>query len=126
MKLLIDNMQIDVEPDLSLYDMLERRGVFTGRLSEDPIVAKISGRVFTLNYIPLRTKDLSPERGSIRKAMAASDGTVQLIRYSDPVGRDAYTRTAQFVIFLAISARSSPYVASAFSFAVAGSVRKRR
>ncbi len=102
MQLLIDGMRIEVEPDLSLYDMLAARGVFTGRLSEDPIVAKIAGRVFTLNYVPQRTKDLSPERGSIRKAMAASNGTVQLIRYSDPVGRDAYTRTAQFVIFLAL------------------------
>ncbi len=102
MKLNIDGIFMNVEPDKSLYDMVEELGLFTGKLSTDPLAAKIAGRVFTLNYIPQRTKDLSPERGSIRKAMAASDGTVHLLRYSDPQGYDAYRRTAQFVIFLAI------------------------
>ena len=69
----------------------------------DPLAAKIAGRVFTLNYIPVRQKDIdTPERSSVRKAMAASDGKVTLLRYSDPTGRDAYRRTAQFVLFLAI------------------------
>jgi hypothetical protein len=53
MQLLIDGMRIEVEPDLSLYDMLDARGVFTGRLSDDPIVAKIAGRVFSSAHTPV-------------------------------------------------------------------------
>ncbi len=103
MKLMIDGKSLPVRPDVSLYEMAKELGFFDGgKLSTDPLAAKIAGRVFTLNYIPLRQKDLSPERGSIRKAMAACDGTIRLLRYSDPAGRDAYRRTAQFVLFLAL------------------------
>ena len=101
MKLIIDNKEINSRPDASLFDIVSEMGLITGKLSEDPIVAKIAGRIFTLNYIPERTKDIE-ERSSQRKAMAASGGVVRLMRYSDPEGRDAYTRTAQFVLFLAI------------------------
>ena len=89
-------------PDESLYDIVKRLGLYTGRLSEDPIAAKIAGRVFTLNYIPLRMKDIGVERGSVRKAIAASDGIVRLLTYRDIAGRDVYKRTAQFILFLAI------------------------
>lgn len=102
MKLMIEGKVINVTPDKSLYTMISELGLFSGKLSSDPIVAKIAGRVFTLNYVPVRTKDLTPERGSIRKAMAASNGTVELIRYDSPIGRDAYTRTAQFVLFYSL------------------------
>lgn len=102
MKLIIDGLPINAMPDETLHSMVERLGLLRGRLSTDPIAAKIAGRVFTLNYIPLREKDISPERSSIRRAMAASDGIVSLLRYRDPAGREAYTRTAQFILFLAI------------------------
>ncbi len=102
MKLTIDGREITPRADQSLYDILTEWGLITGKLSTDPIAAKIAGRVFTLNYVPVRTKDLAGERGSIRKAMAASGGRVQLIYYTEPTGRDAYTRTAQYVLFLAI------------------------
>ena len=102
MRLIIDDIAYDATPGQSLYDMVKELGLISGRLSDDPIVAKIAGRVFTLNYIPLREKDVTPERTSIRKAMAASGGVVRLIRYNDPTGRDAYMRTAQFIMFLAI------------------------
>ena len=103
MTLTIDNNTYIPKADQSLYDMVKDLGLVTGKLSTDPIAAKIAGRVFTLNYIPVRQKDIdTPERSSVRKAMAASDGTVTLLRYSDPTGRDAYRRTAQFVLFLAI------------------------
>ncbi len=102
MKLNIDGNIITAKPDQSLLDMIKSLGLITGSLATDPIAAKIAGRVFTLNYIPVREKDIAGERGSIRKAVAASDGTVQLLRYNDPSGRDAYRRTAQFVLFLAI------------------------
>ena len=102
MNLIIEGHSITPRPDTSLFTMVQELGLFSGKLSSDPIVAKIAGRVFTLNYVPVRSKDLAPERGSIRKAMAASDGTVELIRYDSPIGRDAYTRTAQFVMFYSL------------------------
>ncbi len=102
MQLNINGTLVTPRPDQSLYDMVAELGLFHGKLSTDPIAAKIAGRVFTLNYIPVRKKDVTGERGSIRRAMAASDGTVKLLWYTDPAGADAYTRTAQFVLFLAI------------------------
>lgn len=102
MKLYIENHEIEAKTDQSLLDMAKELGLVKGSLATDPIAAKIAGRVFTLNYIPLRQKDVTPDRESIRTAMAASGGIIHLIRYTDPVGRDVYTRTAQFVLFLAI------------------------
>ena len=102
MKLIIDGTLVEARPDQSLLDMVRELGLINGKLSKDPIAAKIAGEVFTLNYIPLRQKDTAPERESVRRAMAASNGIVRLLRYNDPTGRDAYTRTAQFVLFLAL------------------------
>ena len=102
MKLLIDGYEITPRPGQSLFDMLGELGLIQGKLSTDPIAARIAGRIFTLNYIPLRQKDLAPERTSMRKAMAASGGVVKLLYYTDHDGLDAYTRTAQFVLFLAV------------------------
>ena len=102
MKLLIDQYTVEARPDVSLYDLVRELGLFQGRLSSDPIVAKIAGRIFTLNYVPLRQKDLEPDRSSVRKAMAASGGVVRLLRFDDPRARDAYMRTAQFILFLAL------------------------
>ncbi len=98
----IDGINVTARPDQSLFDITKELGLYKGELATDPIAAKIAGRVFTLNYIPLRQKDTSHERGSIRKAVAAANGNVHLLRYSDPQGRDTYVRTAQFVLFLAI------------------------
>jgi len=102
MKLNIDGRVVVANPGQSLLDMIRELGLIKGKLSTDPIAAKIAGEVFTLNYIPLRQKDAALERDSVRRAMAASNGIVRLLRYSDPTGRDAYTRTAQFVLFLAL------------------------
>ena len=102
MKLIIDGIETTVNPGESLLDITKRLGLITGKLSGDPLAAKIAGEIFTLNYIPLRLKDVSTDRESIRQAVAASDGNVKLIRYSDPTGYDAYVRTAQFIIFYAI------------------------
>ena len=101
MKLTIDGLEAIALPEQSLLDIIRQLGLVTGKLSTDPIAAKIAGRVFTLNYIPVRQKDVT-ERESVRKAMAASGGVIKLLRYTDHAGRDAYTRTAQFVLFLAI------------------------
>ncbi len=101
MELIINGTKITPKPDQSLYDIVSELGLFKGKLSTDPIAAKIAGRVFTLNYTPIRLKDID-ERSSIRRAMAASDGTVTLLYYTDPAGADVYTKTAQFILFLAI------------------------
>ena len=58
-----------------------------------PLMILIAGEVFTLNYIPVRQQEITPERTSMRRAMAASGGVVKLLRYNDPTGKDAYTRT---------------------------------
>ena len=105
MKLFIDGFEVMPRPEQSLYEIAGELGLIRGKLSTDPIAAKIAGRIFTLNYIPLRQKDLTPDRTSMRKAMAASGGAVRLLRYADHEGRDAYTRTAQFILFLAIRRR---------------------
>ncbi len=101
MKLLIDGIEIIPTPGQSLLDIVKGMGLLKGTLSSDPLAAKISGRVFTLNYIPVREKDVK-ERESMRRAMAASGGVIRLLRYSDPIGRDVYKRTAQFILFLAL------------------------
>ena len=127
MKLIIDNIPCEAQPGESLYDIVKRLGFVNGQLSNDPIVAKIAGRVFTLGYVPVREKDVQPERKTIRTAMSASGGVVKLLRYSDPQGREAYMRTAQFIIFLAIEslwpesrAKMSCTVGSGVYFKVTG------
>ena len=102
MKLSIDGRSIDARPQQTLSEMIAHLGLDAEDLNEKPLAAKIAGEVFNLNYIPVREKDISGDRPSMRRAMAASGGVVQLIRYSDPAGKDVYTRTSQFVMFLAL------------------------
>ena len=102
MKLWIDGREFEARPGQSLLEIVQELGLCTGRLSDEPLVAKIAGEVFTLNYVPLREKDVHPDRESKRRAMAASGGKIRLLRYTDAAGRAAYTRTAQFVLFLAL------------------------
>ena len=101
MKLYIDNHIVEPRPNQSLFDIVKELGYIKGKLSTDPIVAKMAGRVFTLNYVPLRAKDVTPDRESIRTAVESSGGHIRLYRYNDPMGREAYIKTAQFIIFLA-------------------------
>ena len=101
MKLLIDGRECFAETGQSLRQLIAGMGLDSESLSQRPIAAKISGEVFNLNYIPVREKDIT-ERVSIRRAMAASEGVVELLRYTDPVGREVYERTARFVVFLAL------------------------
>lgn len=102
MDLFIDGLKIKAEPGRTLLDLIKSLGLDQEQLSCRPIAAKIAGEVFNLNYIPVREKDYTPERQSIRRAMAASDGKVRLLRYSDPSGKDVYSRTVQFILFLAL------------------------
>ena len=102
MKLIIDGREVIARADQSLLEIISEMGLVTGKLSTDPIAAKISGDVFTLNYVPLREKDVQRDSERVREAVASSKGVVRLLRYSDPAGAEVYTRTAQFVLFLAI------------------------
>ena len=102
MKLYIDGIEIIAQPGQSLLDIVRQLELDRDLLSQRPIAAKIAGEVFNLNYIPVRMSDVNQDRPSIRRAMAASEGQVRLLRYSDPSGKDVYSRTVQFVLFLAL------------------------
>ena len=102
MELKIDGMSVIAKPGQSLLDLVCQLGLDYGCLSKRPIAARIAGEVFNLNYVPVRQRDDGFERPSIRTAMAASGGIVQLLRYSDPSGKDVYSRTVQFLLFLAL------------------------
>jgi len=101
-ELKIDGKSVVAMPGQSLLDLIRQLGLYEDSLSKRPIAARIAGEIFNLNYIPVRESEADPERPSIRKAMAASKGVVQLLRYSDPSGKDVYSRTVQFVLFLAL------------------------
>ena len=101
MQLWIDGNNTKAEAGQSLREMVNLLGLDSACLAARPLAAKIAGEVFTLNYIPLREKDVANTK--TRSAVAASGGEVKLIRYQDTAGKAAYTRTAQFVIFLALN-----------------------
>ncbi len=102
MDLIIDSQHMIAQPGQTLQQLIISHNLDSDKLSERPIAAKIAGEIFNLNYIPVRRKDIVQERASIRRAMAASEGVIRLLRYCDPAGRDVYARTAQFVLFLAL------------------------
>ena len=101
MELRIDGNHIFPRAGQTLLELIRELKLDCGKLSSRPLAAKIAGEVFTLNYVPVREKDIQ-ERATIRRAMEASGGQVHLLRYGDEAGREVYQRTAQFVIFLAI------------------------
>lgn len=103
MQLKIDGFYTEPKADETLAQLVQQLGLGQKSLAERPLAAKIAGEVFTLNYVPVRQKDVLQERSSMRRAMEASGGEVSLLRYGDDAGKDVYIRTAQFVIFLAIS-----------------------
>jgi len=102
MELIIDERRIIAQEDQTLLELIRAIGLDGDTLAQRPLAAKIAGEVFNLNYVPVRSKDITADRTSIRRAMAASGGVVHLLRYADPTGREVYTRTAQFVLFLAL------------------------
>ena len=102
MNLTIDGRNVEPRPGQSLLEIIRELELDSECLSRRPLAAKIAGEVFTLNYIPMRLREASSERSSIRRAMAASEGKIELLKYTDPSGRETYKRTAQFVMFLAL------------------------
>lgn len=102
MQLKIDGVAVQANPGQSLRELVTALGMDSPSLKERPLAAKIAGEVFTLNYIPVRISDHEHDSATIRRAMAASNGEIHLLRYSDGVGKKVYTRTACFLVFLAI------------------------
>lgn len=102
MLLRIDGHCVEAQPEQTLLQIVRQLGLDSSELSGRPLAAKIAGEVFTLNYVPVRKKDMDQDRPSMRRAMAASQGEIRLLRYHDEAGKEAYIRTAQFVIFLAL------------------------
>ncbi len=102
MHLTIDGRPAEAQRGQTLLTLVQALGLDDCALSRRPIAAKLAGEVFTLNYIPIREKEGEGDRPSIRRAMAASHGEVRLLRYGDEAGKEAYTRTAHFVTFLAL------------------------
>ena len=101
MELRIDGNHIFPRAGQTLLELIRELKLDCGKLSSRPLAAKIAGEVFTLNYVPVREKDIQ-ERANIRRAMEASGGEVHLLHYGDEAGREVYQRTVQFVIFLAV------------------------
>ncbi len=81
MKLTMDGYPVEAQPGQSLLELTQALNLTGKGLGQRPLAAKIAGEVFTLNYIPVR--DTQGDRPSIRRAMAASDGQVYLLRYGD-------------------------------------------
>ncbi len=102
MNLNIDGRSICAIPDSSLLEMIRQLNLTGETLADRPLAAKIAGEVFTLNYIPLRSRDAAAERPSIRRAMEASGGEVRLLYYNDEAGKECYLRSAWFLTFLAL------------------------
>ena len=102
MKLRIDGHEIIAPQGATLLDLLRQLNLDDASLSRRPLAAKLAGEVFTLNYVPVRPQEEQHDRPSIRRAMAASGGEVKLLRYADAAGCEAYNRTGQFVIYLAM------------------------
>lgn len=102
MYLYINGVRVEANIDKTLLDMIRELGMDSKELSQKPIAAKVAGEIFNLNYIPVRSTDVTEDRVSIRRAMAASKGKVQLIKCGDPVGQDVYARTVQYTLFLAL------------------------
>lgn len=102
MELRIDGIKTFAKPNQTLLELVKELNMDSQSLAQRPLAAKIAGEVFSLNYIPVRQTDISQERPSIRRAMAASEGVITLLRYTDPSGKDVYERTVQFLLFLAI------------------------
>ena len=104
MKLTIDGVTVQAKPGETLLELIVAQGMDSRDLQFRPLAAKIAGEVFTLNYIPVRPADSTPEAPAVRRAMAASKGEIHLLRYSDSQGKQVYTRTACFLVFLSLRA----------------------
>lgn len=102
MLLKIDGNAVAAEAGQSVRDLILALGMDSLALRERPLAAKIAGEVFTLNYVPVRATPGEEDSIDVRRAMAASGGEIQLLHYTDSIGKKVYTRTECFLVFLAI------------------------
>lgn len=98
MILTLDGLQIDAHPGQSLLELIHANALDASSLKTRPLAAKIAGEVFTLNYIPVREN----QEDIPRRAIKASGGKIHLLRYTDTAGKEVYTRTACFLVFLSL------------------------
>ena len=77
MELYIDGLKIIPGTGKSLLELVKELELDRNDLATRPLAAKTAGEVFTLNYIPVREKEASGERPSMRRAMA-SDVAISL------------------------------------------------
>ena len=103
MQLKIEGHPVDVCCGESLLDIIKRLGLDSEDLRTRPLAANVSGETFTLNYIPLREKDIKPsQRVTLRRAMRAANGEITLLRYDSARGNRVYERTMLFVFLFAM------------------------
>lgn len=102
MLLTMKKQKVEVRTNETLLELLTRLNLDDGSLHSRPLAASVAGEVFNLNYIPQREKESDPGRPPVRRAMAAADGKIELLRYADPAGKEVYIRSAMFVVFLAL------------------------
>ena len=103
MQLFIDGREITAGCGESLLDLIKKLGLDTDDLNTRPLAASIAGEMFTLNYVPVREKNVRPtQRVTLRRAMRAAEGKVLLVRYDSARGRRVYERSMLFVFLLAL------------------------
>lgn len=102
MLLKIDGVPVAAQPGQTIRDLICQLGMNAASLGQRPLAAKIAGEVFTLNYVPVRATPGEEDSIDVRRAMAASGGEIQLLHYTDSIGKKVYTRTECFLVFLAI------------------------
>jgi len=103
MQLKVEGKPVDVRCGESLLDIVRRLGLDSDDLRTRPLAANVSGETFTLNYVPLREKDVKPsQRVTLRRAMRAANGEISLLRYDSARGNRVYERTMLFVFLFAM------------------------
>ena len=90
MQLTINGYAVQAGPGQSLRELIQVLNMDSPSLKERPLAAKIAGEVFTLNYIPVRTSSEEQDSTTMRRAIAASNGEIHLLRYSDGPGYNLY------------------------------------
>jgi len=101
MQLYLNGIPTEIREGQSLVDLIREQGLDTESLSTRPLAVKMGGETFTLNYVPLRTKSSDAAPRSFRRAVRAAKGQIELLRYTDELGRRVYERTMTFVFLLA-------------------------
>ncbi len=80
----MDGKNIAVESGKTILDAIRMAGLDSISLAERPLAAQIAGEVFSLGFTPNK------------------DTNMQLLRYTDEMGRRVYERTLQFVFIVAV------------------------